>query len=164
MEKSFHNSGDTTKEFYYYLGLLSTKFATLENNIMSILGKLITDEIFLINTIIEKNSLSQNIELLKKINLYKEFETESITKLLENISSFRQERNLFIHALWGNPYIRDGDVMIDCLETKISPKITKYGRMWASAREHQFKLSHLIKRIEEIDSAIALQKTLLEKL
>src|SRR5690606_4915372 len=74
MKINYSSSSDIVKEFYFYLGLLSTKFAEMETNVVSLLGSLVTEEVFLINPIIEKNSLSQNIELLKKINLYKEFE------------------------------------------------------------------------------------------
>lgn len=131
---------------------------------MSLLGKLVVDEIFLINTIIEKNSLSQNIELLKKLNLYRDFEKETMQKLIERISALRNERNLFIHALWGQPFVSDDKVLISCLEPRIVTKINKYGRMWSSGKEHTFELSFLVKKIEEIDSILKVQKELLDKL
>lgn len=152
------------KEFYFYLGLLSTKFAEMETNIISILGGLITDEIFLINPIIEKNSLSQNIDLLKKVNLFKEFEQEDIQILTSRISNIRRNRNLFIHGLWGKPYLKDEEILIDCLEQKVTPKMVTYGRMWASVKEHSFKLSEIISQIDELDYIIELQNNLLKKI
>lgn len=58
---------DFNKEFYFYLGLISTNFAIVEFNIIKFLGKLIIDDFVLTNTILERNSLAQNIELLKKL-------------------------------------------------------------------------------------------------
>jgi len=50
------------KEFYAHLGLLSVKFAKLEFNISAILGKLInSDEDLIVITLVENNSLNQNI-------------------------------------------------------------------------------------------------------
>lgn len=155
---------EASKEFYYYLGLLSTKFAEVEVNIMSMLGKLVVDEIFLINTIIERNSLRHNIELLKKINLYREFKTSEIKHLIEKISSLRIERNLFIHALWGKPFFKDGKIMISCLEPKVVSNINSYGRMRQSGKEHEFELSYLIKKISEVDEIINTQKSILQKI
>jgi hypothetical protein len=164
MKKDFLQASQSSREFYYYLGLLSTKFAEVETNIMSIVGKLVIDEVFLINTIIEKNSLSQNIELLKKLNLYREFEQEVIKNLVEKVSMLRSDRNLFIHALWGEPFLKDDKVLVSCLEPKILSRIGRYGRTWASGREHEFELSYLISRIEEIEAVIEIQEMLLSKL
>lgn len=164
MKANYTNYNDIEKEFYFHLGLLSTKFAEIETNVISILGGLITDEIFLINPIIEKNSLSQNIELLKKINLYKEFEKEDVQNLITRISEVRKDRNLFIHGLWGKPYQEGGEISIDCLEQKVTPKMARYGRMWASGKEHSFKLSEIISRIDELDFIIDLQNNLLKKI
>jgi hypothetical protein len=164
MKRSYSSHTGIEKEFYFHLGLLSTKFAEMETNVISILGGIITDEIFLINSIIEKNSLSQNIELLKKVNLYKEFEQETVKELINRVSEIRKDRNLFIHGLWGTPYQIKGDIQIDCLEQKITRKMVTYGRMWASAKEHSFKLSEIISKIDELDFIIDLQNNLLKKI
>lgn len=164
MKISYTGYDDIEKEFYFHLGLLSTRFAEMETNVMSLLGSIITDEIFLINPVIEKNSLSQNLDLLKKVNLYKEFEQEAVQDLINRISNVRKNRNLFIHGLWGKPYQKDGEVLIDCLEQKITPKMVTLGRMWASAKEHYFKLSDIISQIDELNDIIDLQNTLLKKI
>lgn len=164
MKNNYSNCSEIEKEFFFYLGLLSTKFAEMETNVTSILGGIITDDIFLINPVIEKNSLSQNVELLKKINLYKEFEKDNIHSLLTVISEVRKDRNLFIHGLWGKPY-KDGDeILIHCLEQRITPKMVRLGRMWTSAKEHSFKLSEIISQIDKLDTIIALQNNVLKKL
>ena len=164
MKINYSDYNDIEKEFYFHLGLLSTKFAEMETNVISILGGIITEEIFLINPIIEKNSLSQNIELLKKVNLYKEFEKEAVQNLIDRISDIRKDRNLFIHGLWGNPYQEKGEILIDCLEQKVTPKMVTHGRMWASAKEHSFKLSEIISKIDELDFIIDSQNNLLKKI
>jgi len=163
MSTSFKYATDLQKEFNYYLGLLSTRFAIVENNVMTLLGKLIIDEVFLINTIIEKNTLSQNLVLLRKLNLYKQFEVESMSDLITKIDHIRTERNLFIHGIWADPTEKEGEVKIHCLETKIVSKVGKYGRSWLSGREHEFKLSQLMNRVEELDQIILHQEELLNK-
>lgn len=163
MDESFVNAPDASKRFYFYLGLLSTKFAQSEVNIMSLLGKLVVDEVFLMNTIIERNSLSQNIELLKKINLYRKFEVAAMDEMIAKVSSLRTVRNLFIHSLWGSPYLDGEKLMISCLEPKIVSRINEYGRSWASAREHNFELSFLHEKVLELDSVLEMQIELLKK-
>lgn len=164
MENSYQTSGELSKEFYYYLGRLSTKFAEVESNIMSILGKLVIDEVFLINTIIERNPLNQNIQLLKRLNLYREFETAAMQKMIEQVSALRSVRNLFIHSLWGEPYTKNEKVLIFCIEPKIVSEIKRHGRMWASGKEHEFELSYLISKIVELELVIQIQTDILEKL
>lgn len=164
MEQTFSKVSESTKEFYYYLGLLSIKFAEVENNMLSIIGTLVTDDIFSINIVIEKNSLGQNIEILKKLISFRDFEQETAKKIIEKISTLRIERNLFIHALWGEPILKDGKVIICCLQAKINSKMVQAGRMWASAKKYEFELSDLLGKIIELDSVINLQKELLDKI
>jgi hypothetical protein len=87
-----------------------------------------------------------------------------VRKLINRISDIRKDRNLFIHGLWGNPYQEKGEIIIDCLEQKITPKSVTYGRMWASSKEHSFKLSDIIFQIEKLDIIIDLQNNLLKKI
>jgi hypothetical protein len=51
IELKFHDADESVKEFYFYLGLLSTKFAVLENNMLFLLGRLVADDLFLTNTL-----------------------------------------------------------------------------------------------------------------
>ncbi len=100
MTKKYLNSKDTEKEFYFYLGLLATLFSKMESNLLDILGKLIVDDFVLTNTILEKNSLAQNIELLKSINRYRGFQEKYFESLISKMGSVRKNRNLFIHGVW----------------------------------------------------------------
>ncbi|MCA6364812.1 MAG: hypothetical protein IM638_17395 [Bacteroidetes bacterium] len=164
MKIEYKTCNDDEKLFYFHLGLLSTMFAEMEANVVSLLGGHITDDLFLINPIIEKNSLSFNIDLLKKVNLYKDFEKTEVERLIEKISCIRKNRNLFIHGIWGKPYKKDNDVIIDCYEFKITEVKVQYGKVLRSAKQHSFKLSEITSQIDQIDEIIKRQKSLLEKL
>lgn len=165
-EIKFDNAEESTKEFYFYLGLLSTKFAVIESNLLSLLGSLITNDFVLTNTILERNSLSQNIDLLKKINKYRRFEEHKIQIVIQKISAIRIQRNLFIHGLWGVPTDKDKDVVISCSEPKIVYEENVRHRQWSSIKNHVFHLSYIKKLIEETDIIICelefLAKTLEE--
>lgn len=79
---------DLEKEFFANLGLLSVKYALMENNLSLILAKLIgTNDEIIGTTILENNSISQYIELIKKINRHRWFREEMITDLISNINS-----------------------------------------------------------------------------
>jgi hypothetical protein len=155
---------EAKKEFYYYLGLLSTKFAKLEFNLLSILSKLILDDFVLTFTILERNSLSQNIELLKKLNKYKGFEEKSINELIKSIGNLKTTRNLFIHGIWGEPYIAENDISINCKEARILYQEDERKKSWASARNHTFRLSYIKKQIQIIDDLILAQDYLINKI
>jgi hypothetical protein len=152
------------KEFYYYLGLISTKFAILESNLLSLLGKLVLDDFILTNTLLERNSLSQNIELLKKINKYRNFEEDTVEKLIGKISSIRGKRNLFIHGIWGKPFISENDLMVICSEPKLLYKENSRGKSWSSKKNHEFRLGYLRKQVDHIDEILMAQDYLLKKL
>lgn len=153
-EVKFYNAEETTKEFYFYIGLLSTKFAIIESNILSLLGGLITNDFVLTNTILERNSLSQNIDFLKKINKYRRFEEHKIQIVIQKISAIRIQRNMFIHGLWGVPTDKDNDIVIICSEPKIVYEEQMNHRKWSSTKNHVFHLSYIKKLIEQTDIII----------
>ena len=155
---------ESEKEFYYYLGILSTKFAVLEYNILTILGLLIVDNFVLTGTILEKNSLAQNIELLKKINSYRQIEEKTITIILEKIANVRSKRNLFIHGIWSTPYHADNDVKINCSEPKILYVKEKTGRTWSQKTNHTFRLSYIRRLVLTIDEILLGQDYIIDKL
>jgi hypothetical protein len=164
MTHKYSQVDDSHKEFYYYLGLISTKFAILESNLLNLLGKMIIDDFVLTNTLLERNSLSQNIELLKRINKYRQFEEDTIRKLIEKISSIRVNRNLFIHGIWGKPFMAENDLMIICAEPKLLYEENERVRSWASKKNHKFRLPYLKKQVDHIDEILMAQEYLLKKM
>lgn len=119
MTNKYSNTDKPKKEFYFYLGLLSTLFARMESNLITILGQLIVDNFVLTSTILERNSLAQNIELLKKINKYRGYEEAAIKNLTDKISNVKSKRNLFIHGIWSDPFELDNDIIILCYEARL---------------------------------------------
>jgi len=159
------------KEFYAHLGLLSVKFAKMEYNLSIILGKLIgTDENLIAVTLIEKNTLSQNLELLKKINKIRDYKELAINNLLEQITGIKKDRNLFIHGIWGFPFESENDIKIVCDERKIrySEKKVKNGvwpdKQWHYNENHVFRLSYIKKQIARIDDILIFQDSLIKEL
>jgi hypothetical protein len=164
MIKKYSQTDDFKKEFYFYLGLLSTKFAIMEYKILSLLGNLIVDEFIVAATVLERNSLIQNTDLLKKINKYRDFETKALDRLVAKISHIRRNRNLFIHGIWGEPFKSENDIMITCAEPKILYEETKDKKSWKHSTHHKFRLSYIKKLVQEIDDIILAQDYLIEKL
>lgn len=160
---------DYKKDFYLNLGILSTKFAKMEYKLMQLLGLLILDNFVITNTIFEKNSLSQNIDLLKRINKYRGYEEEYIQNLIAKIGSIRKERNLFIHGIWGEPFELDDDIFIQCHEPKIQYDNTKEdervtSQEWSSTKPYEFRLTYIKKLIRNIDDIIDCQDYFIKKL
>jgi len=171
MAKRYKNIPENEKEFYFYLGQMSTSFAKMEYNILTILGNLIIDDFVLTATILESNSLAQNIELLKKINKYRCFETNSLSNLISKIGSVRKNRNLFIHGIWGEPFEKENDLMIICREPKIlyeekkdDKKTDRIAKTWTSSKSHEFRLSYIKRQIEIIEDIITAQNALIKQL
>lgn len=160
---------DYKKDFYLNLGLLSTKFAKIEYKLMEILGLLIIDNFVITSTIFEKNSLAQNIELLKRINKYRGYEEEYLKNLIIKIGAIRKERNLFIHGIWGEPFEFDNDVLIQCHEPKIQYDDKKederiISQEWSSSKPHEFRLTYVKKLIQNLNDIIDCQDYFINKL
>lgn len=118
--ENFENSKTEEKEFYYYLGLLSTKFASLETCLIDLIGCALKINVFKSNIILERNSLSQNVDLLRRIIKYNQWEKERIEKIISKISAVRGNRNLFIHGIWNKPFQRkNGKFYVSCREAKL---------------------------------------------
>lgn len=168
MTDRYSNAEEPKKEFYFYLGLLSTKFAVMESNLLKILGLLIIDNFVLTATILERNSLAQNIELLKKVNKYRGYEENAIKNLIEKIGHIKGKRNLFIHGIWSEPFESNNDVVISCYEPKLLYEEEKEGdkisKLWTSSNKHEFKLTYIKKLVENIGNIITEQDYLIRKL
>ena len=169
MTKRYSNFTDSEKEFYFFLGLLSTKFAVMEYRLLQFLGGLIIDDFVLTNTIFEKNSLYQNIELIKEINKKRKFQKSAVDKLIEQISNIRGKRNLFIHGIWGEPISKENDLIINCDEPKLDYSEERLigglmSQSWRSVKSYEFRLSYIKKLVENLNDIIYTQEFLIEKL
>ena len=157
------------KEFYSQLGLLSVQFAKMEFKLtMIITGLFGVEEKLVALTAIEKNNLSQNLELLRKLNRIVEFEEDKIELLIKNIDNIRRERNLFIHGIWAIPNKAEGEIEVICEEKKLnySTKENESGKIiekhWNYNKHYFFKISDLKKKAETIDQIITEDENLLK--
>lgn len=159
---------EKTQEFYASLGILSTKYAMMERNIMRILQKLIGPSHLAGMTLIENNSLSKNLELINKLNRIHGFEEERIKKLLSKINGVRGYRNLFIHGVWREPAVIDNDIQIVCVDFRIkySEEKKDIGRKktWSSGLATPIRLSMIKRQLRVIDDILLAQEALLEML
>ena len=158
-------------EFYAHIGLLSVKFAQMEYKLSTILGRLFGTEDDLIPvTVTENNSLSKNIELLKKLNKIRKFQDSVITNLIKLIVEIQSDRNLFIHGIWSIPFESEGSIKIVCDEKKIRYEEKKESRWdgldqtWHFNKNHIFSLSDIKSRISNLDSIVSIQDGLLKEL
>lgn len=150
------------EEFYHNIALLSMKFARMEYHLGEILSKFITDSFVISGILFENNVLAKNIELLKKINQYKGFETERLDKILKEINSIRGNRNLFVHGLWGNPYLEDDDIICVVSSFKLERTKGNIEKNWLSGKHRKVTLSELKKTTTKIDRIISEQENLLK--
>jgi hypothetical protein len=158
-------------EFYAQLGLLSVKFAQMEYKLSTILGKLFGTENDLIPvTVMEKNSLSKNIELLRKLNKIRKFQYSLILDLISQISKIQSDRNLFIHGIWSDPFESENSIEIVCDEKKVryNEEKDKEGiiidQTWRYNKNHIFSLNDIKSRIKDIDDILILENKLIGEL
>ncbi|MFH6989249.1 hypothetical protein ACHRVW_16025 [Flavobacterium collinsii] len=167
MTYKFKNTDENKKEVYFYLGLLSTLFAQMESKLLIIVGKHITSDFVLANTLFERNTLASNIEMLKNLNNLKDFENETVKKLVEKISNIKKIRNLFIHGVWSDPVERENDIFIICRESKLdySEKIYngRRDRMWGSNKSKEFRLSYIRKLVDHVEEILLIEDYLIKK-
>jgi len=158
-------------EFYAHLGLLAVKFAQMEYKLSAIVGKLFgTDDDLIPMTVLENNSLSMNIGLLKKLNRIQNFQKPVVTDLIQQIIKIQSDRNLFIHGIWSTPDESDGSVIIICDEKRIKYE-EKYehswkgfDQIWYHSKKHIFSLSDIKKRINDLNDILATQDSLIKDL
>jgi len=133
----------------------------MEYNLSTILGKLIgTGDDLLSATITENNTLSKNLELLKKVNIIRGFREEYIKNLHKKIAKVRSDRNLFIHGIGGQPQKHGNDIIIYCDERK-----TKYNgdvlegktksKSWSFNKGHYIKLLYIKRQINWLEDIVA---------
>ena len=169
MTNKYKNTHENKKEVYFYLGLLSTLFAKMESKLLDILGKHITSDFVLANTLFERNTLYQNIEILKSVNDLKGFEEVTVKKLIQKISSIRKTRNLFIHGVWDEPIEFENDILIVCRESKLDyseerQNGERVSRLWGSKKSTEFRLSYIRKLVDNVEEILLIEDYLIKKI
>ena len=169
MTNKYKNTDENKKEVYFYLWLLSTLFAKMESKLLDILGKHITSDFVLANTLFERNTLYQNIEILKSVNDLKGFEEVTVKKLIQKISSIRKTRNLFIHGVWDEPIEFENDILIVCRESKLDyseerQNGERVSRLWGSKKSTEFRLSYIRKLVDNVEEILLIEDYLIKKI
>lgn len=154
MIKNFEEFDNVEKEFFYYLGLLSTKFASMESLLIDVIGCLIMPNPIITNTLLEKNSLFQNLELLNKLNKYIKVDQERVQKIYQSISNIRSKRNLFIHGVWKKPYKKDIKYFMICQESKLIYHEEENKKIWTQGKNHKFELTTISNLVWETTDII----------
>ncbi len=145
-------------EFFVQLGKLSVKFAKLELNIIELIVIITnSDDEIISRALVEKNSISQNIERLRKIVPLRFMgeELSTIEKLLNKIDEIRKIRNLFIHGDWGMPTTM-GTIICDERKVKF-PKKNNTDQTYSLNTLHEFSLDEIKNKIIEIDGILSQQ-------
>jgi hypothetical protein len=157
--------------FYSYLGMLSVKFALIDSLLSEILVKLIgIDDDLISETLIEDNSISKNIDILKKINKIRNYNEYIMSDLITRIDEIRKVRNLFIHGNWGVPMESDGELKIVCCEKKIKyteerdSKGKVIEKTWRHTKHQLFSLEDIKKIIHSIEAIQEIENSILESL
>lgn len=163
---------DYEKEFYAQIGFLSIKFSKMEYKLSVIVSELLgVDEDLVAVTITEKNNLSQNLELLSKLNQLKAYKETEINDLSTKIKKIQSNRNLFIHGIWQDPFESEKGVEVVCEERKIKYSVTKRNKLgrvinqeWSVNRFHSFELQDIKNLINIIDELIVTEDELIKAL
>lgn len=156
-EPSEEANEDVLREAYYKLGQLSTSFAEMEEGVHGIISGLISDDEIIASYLIDKNGLDQNLQLLRKINEYKEFEVAKVKNVVDAIENVKGKRNELIHGVWSvriiksdnTPMIFVGSYKMVRIDTVIKGK-----KGWASKTFKAYKFNEISETIETIKLVI----------
>lgn len=158
-------------QFYSYLGLLSVKFAQIDTLLSEILVKLIgIDDELISETLTEDNSISKNIDLIRKINKIKCYNEPIMNDLIASIDKIRKVRNMFIHGIWGTPFESDGELKIVCSVRKIKFNEEKDStgtvieKTWRHTGHQMFNLQDIKNIIQSIEEIQELENIIIESL
>lgn len=158
-------------QFYSYLGLLSVKFAQIDSLLSEILVKLTgVDNELISETLTEDNSISKNIDLIRKINKIKCYNEPIMSDLIASIDKIRKVRNMFIHGIWGTPFESDGELKIVCSVRKIKFNEEKDStgavieKTWRHTDHQMFNLQDIKNITQSIEEIQELENIIIESL
>lgn len=164
MAKRYKEYHTAEKEFYFYIGLLSAKFAKMEVLTRKMLGAFISDDDVLNAYLFEKNSLDANINLIKTLNIKYQYETEILSKILQQIATIKTERNSFIHGIWSEPESKENDIHIYCSNPKMKSTPEENGRSWTFGKSKLVRLTFIKSLVHKLDDLMVIQKAFVERL
>ncbi len=164
MAKRYKEYNDIEKEFYFYIGLLSDRFAKMEVLMRDMLGAFISDDNVLNAYLFEKNSLDANVKLIKTINIKYDYENEILKGILEEVSYIKSERNSFIHGIWSEPISKGNDITIHCSNPKMKFEKQSNGKQWSFGHGKSIQLTFIKKLVARIDDIMISQKAFIERL
>lgn len=164
MPKRYKEYNDTEKEFYFYIGLLSARFAKMEVLIRKMLGAFISDDDVLNAYLFEKNSIDANIKLIKTINEKHGYELKILDGILSEVSFIKNERNTFIHSIWSEPSKKDNDIIILCSNPKMKLIKEPNRKTWSFGNGKPVRLTFIKKLVSRIDDIILSQDAFIERL
>lgn len=87
------------QEAFFYLGVLSATFASIEIHVQHLLG-VISGLNIIDYQLIEDNSLGKNLQLLKKMNRFHQFKIKEIEDFIKGATKLSEVRNTLIHGRW----------------------------------------------------------------
>jgi len=164
MTKLYKQYSDTEKEFYFYIGLLSAKFAKMEVLVREMLGAFISDDDVLNAYLFEKNGIDTNIKLIKTINIRHNYEPEILNAILSEISYIKSERNTFIHGIWSEPSEKDNDIIIYCGNPKMKFTKEPNRKIWSFGNGKEVRLTFIKKLASRIGDIIISQEEFIKRL
>lgn len=170
-------SQEIEKNFYYNVGILSTRFAIAEQLCQDILCLTISSEErhTATLTIIEEFTLWKTLRILEKIIKINSGWEKEIKAVIKKLDKIRVVRNLFIHGLWKTPQTNGKTTTISVETKKIKfeeePPIEElvkqgypysYGsRTWRFNNYQTFSIEEIQRIISETNDIINLQEKII---
>lgn len=164
-QPSVEADGDVLKEAYIKLGQLSTLFAEMEEEVHEIVSGLISEDWIISSYLIDRNFLEKNLQLLEKLNEYKEFEVDKVNEVVRLIYAVKDKRNELIHGVWSVRIIKSDNspVVFVASHRMMRPdSIIKGKKGWASRTYKSYSFDEITKTIEEIKAITVKLKVLTE--
>lgn len=156
---------DINTPFYARIGLLSVRFSEIESLINHIIEKLINPQDEMVSyLLIEPNGLDKNLLLLDKLNAYRDFQEEKMSKIVSEVRLLKNLRNFFIHGVWTDVKSENDENYICCVNHKWVSGKDSLGQYSTRYKNQKFTLESLNLEIEKADEILLGLKKIWEDL